>query len=294
VIDLKGFTYDARYNVLARRAAPIQVNYLGYPGTMGADFMDYVIADPTIVPKEQFPSYAECVVWLPDSYQVNDQQRRISEHSQTRRECGLPENAFVYCCFNNRYKILPDIFDIWMRVLRSNENSVLWLIEGQPTGAANLRREADKRGVSAERLIFAPKISLPDHLARHRHVDLFLDTLPYNAHTTASDALWAGVPVLTCLGTTFAGRVGGSLLKAIGLDELITHSLEEYEAMATQLAQEPSRLAGLKDRLARNRNSYPLFNTERFAHHIEIVFLTMWERYQRGEPPEAFAVSELA
>ena len=294
VIDLKGFTYNARYNVLARRAAPVQVNYLGYPGTMGADFMDYVIADPTIIPKEQFPSYAECVVWLPDSYQVNDQQRRISERSQTRRECGLPDYAFVYCCFNNPYKILPDIFDIWMRLLRSNENSVLWLFEGHPTAAANLRREAEKRGVSAERLIFAPKIPLPDHLARHRHIDLFLDTLPLNAHTTASDALWADVPVLTCLGTTFAGRVAGSLLKAIGLDELITHSLEEYEAMATQLAQEPSRLAALKNRLARNRNSYPLFDTGRFAHHIETAFLTMWERYQRGEPPEAFAVSELA
>ena len=294
VIDLKGFTHDARYNVLARRAAPVQVNYLGYPGTMGADFMDYVIADSTIIPKEQFPCYPECVVWLPDSYQVNDQQRRISERCQTRRECGLPESAFVYCCFNNPYKILPDIFDIWMRLLRSNENSVLWLIEGHPTAAANLRCEAEKRNVSAERLIFAPKIPLPDHLARHRHIDLFLDTLPYNAHTTASDALWAGIPVLTRLGTTFAGGVAGSVLKAVGLDELITHSLEEYEAMATQLAQEPSRLAELKDRLARNRNNHPLFNTERFAHHIEDAFLGMWQRYQRGEPPEAFVVGELA
>ena len=291
VIDLKGFTTEARYDVLARRAAPLQVNYLGYPGTMGADYIDYIIADPTIIPKENFSSYTECVVWLPDSYQVNDSQRRISEVGQSRRECGLPENAFVYCCFNNPYKILPDIFDVWMRLLRANENSVLWLFEKHPAASANLCREAEKRGVSAERLIFASQMALPDHLARHRHADLFLDTLPYNAHTTASDALWSGVPVLTCLGTTFAGRVAGSLLTAVGLDELITSSVEEYEAMALQLAREPSHLAALKDRLLRNRSTYPLFNTERFARNIETAFLTMWERYQRGLSPEAFAVA---
>jgi predicted O-linked N-acetylglucosamine transferase (SPINDLY family) len=290
VIDLKGFTADARHEVLARRAAPVQVNYLGYPGTMGADFIDYIIADGTIIPKEHFASYAERVVWLPDSYQVNDWQRPVSTAGPNRQQCGLPENAFVFCCFNNPYKILPETFDIWMRLLRANENSVLWLFEGHPSATANLRREAEKRGVSAERLIFAPQMALADHLARHRCADLFLDTLPYNAHTTASDALWTGVPVLTCLGTTFAGRVAGSLLRAVDLDELITHSLEEYEAMAIKLAQEPPHLAALKDKLVRNRSTFSLFDTKRFTRHIESAFVRMWERYRQGIPPEAFTV----
>src|SRR5262249_25328428 len=254
---------------------------------------DYIIADPTIIPREHFNYYNEKVVSLPESYQVNDRERRIAECVPSRTECGLPDTAFVFCCFNNPYKILPDIFDIWMRLLRARENSVLWLIEGHPIACINLRLEAEKRGVSAERLVFAPQMPLPKHLARHRHADLFLDTLPYNAHTTASDALWAGVPVLTCLGTTFAGRVAGSLLNAIGLNELITCSLEDYEALALKVARDSSHLASMKDRLARNKSTHPLFNTERFARHIEAAYVTMWQRYQRRETPRAFDVARI-
>ena len=293
-VDLNGFTADNRLNILARRAAPIQVNYLGYPGTMGASYIDYVLADATIIPENQRAFYAEQVVWLPECYQVNDDRRRISEYTPTRRECGLPDTAFVFCCFNNPYKIMPDMFDIWMRLLRTTEDSVLWLFGGNSTASVNLRREAEKRGVSPQRLIFAAGTSLPDHLARHRLADLFLDTLPYNAHTTASDALWVGFPVLTCLGTTFVGRVAASLLKAIGLDELITRSLEEYEALALKLARDPSFLVSLKDRLAQNRNTRPLFDTERSTRHIESAYIMMWERYQRGEMSEAFAVDQIS
>lgn len=293
LIDLKGFTDNARRDVLARRAAPVQVNYLGYPGTMGADYVDYIIADATIIPEDQFPFYSERVVWLPDSYQVNDSQRPISEHGPTRDECGLPKTAFVFCCFNSPYKILPSMFEIWMRLLRSNEDSILWLFEEHPMASANLRREAEKRGVSTERLVFAPKLPLADHLARYRYADLFLDTLPCNAHTTASDALWAGVPVLTCLGTTFAGRVAASLLRAIGLPELVTTSLAEYEALALKLAHDSTFRLATKAKLARHREVYPLFDTARFTRHIEAAYLTMWERYQRGERPEAFAVAPI-
>ena len=260
---------------------------------MGADYFDYILADATVIPEDQREYYTEKVVWLPDSYQVNDRQRCICERTPTRRECGLPETAFVFCCFNNPFKIMPDVFDIWMRLLQATEGSVLWLIEENSTASRNLRREAEKRGVVSERLIFAPKMALSDHLARHRQADLFLDTLPCNAHTTASDALWAGLPVLTCLGPTFAGRVAGSLLKAVGLAELITTSLKDYEELALKLADDPSLLASLKDKLARNRNTYPLFNTERFTRHIEAAYTMMWERHQRGETPQALTASPI-
>jgi protein O-GlcNAc transferase len=290
-IDLMGLTQNARLGVFARRPAPVQVNYLGYPGTLGAEYNDYIIGDSTVTPPEHFKYYSEQVVSLPDSYQVNDGARPIAQRAPSRTECGLPDTAFVYCCFNNLYKILPNIFDVWMRLLRARENSVLWLIEGHPTACINLRREAEKRGVSAERLIFARQMPLSEHLARHRHADLFLDTLPYNAHTTASDALWAGVPVLTCVGTTFAGRVAASLLKSIGLNELITYSLGEYEILALKLARDSSLLGSINGQLARNKSTHPLFNTKRFARHIEKAYLGMWERHQRREPPEAFTVA---
>jgi protein O-GlcNAc transferase len=289
-IDLMGFTNNMRTGIFARRPVPIQVNYLGYPGTMGADYFDYILADPTVIPEDQFEFYSEKVVWLPDSYQVNDSQRSISECTPTRSKCGLPETGFVYCCFNNTFKITPEIFYIWMRLLQTKADSVLWLLEGNSTAAANLRREAEKCGVSPQRLIFAPRMPLADHLARHRRADLFLDTLPYNAHTTASDALWAGLPVLTFLGSTFAGRVAASLLKAVGLTELITTSLDDYETMAIKIAHEPELLASLKDKLARNRDTYPLFNTKRFTRHIEAAYVAMWEKYQRWQPPTSFAV----
>jgi protein O-GlcNAc transferase len=289
-VDLMGFTKDNRLNVLARRAALIQVNYLGYPGTLGAPYIDYILADSTVIPQDQSAFYAEQVVRLTGTYQINDDRRPIAERTPTREECGLPDTAFVFCCFNHSQKILPDIFDIWMRLLGTIENSVLWLLDGGSTASANLRAEAEKRGVSPRRLIFAPNVSLAAHLARHRQADLFLDTLPYNAHTTASDALWAGLPVLTCLGATFAGRVAGSLLKAIGLDALITHSLSEYEALAVKLAREPAYLASIKDRLARNRNAFPLFDTRRATRQIETAYLTMTDIWRRGESPRGFNV----
>jgi len=289
-IDLMGFTTHSRLGVFARRPAPIQVNYLGYSGTMGASFIDYILADPTVIPEDQCGCYAEQVIWLPDSYLVNDDRRAISRRTPTRRECGLIENGFVYCCFNNSYKIAPETFHVWMRLLKATADSVLWLSDANPTAQANLRREAERCGVSAERLIFAPKIpEIADHLARLRQADLFLDTLPYNAHTTACDALWAGVPVVTCLGTTFVGRVAASLLKAVGLDELITLSLQDYEALALKLARDPAHLASLRDKLARNRDTFPLFNTERSTRQIEAAYTTMWECYQRGELPRSRA-----
>jgi protein O-GlcNAc transferase len=291
-VDLKGFTQDSRIGILARRAAPIQVSYLGFPGTMGANYIDYILADSTVIPEEHFRFYSERVVWLPDTYQSNDSERFISDRKPTRAECGLPEDVFVFCCFNNTYKISPQIFDVWMRLLAAKANSVMWLIEANST-AMYLRREAERRSIAPNRLIFAQRMSLPDHLARSKQADLFLDTLPYNAHTTASDALWAGVPLLTCLGETFAGRVAASLLKAVGLSELITTSLEDYEALALKLAHDPAHVAAIKRKLAQNRDTYPLFDTARFTRHIEAAYLTMWDRYQEGEAPKAFAVNRI-
>src|SRR6202051_3213252 len=289
-VDLMGFTKDHRLGVLARRAAPIQVNYLGYPGTTGAPYMDYILADATVISEDHDAFYAERVVRLPGTYQINDNRRAIGLRTPTREECGLPQDAFVFCCFNNPQKITPEIFDIWMRLLRATDNSVLWLFAGNAKAAANLRLETEKRGVAPERLIFAPKASVADHLARHRLADLCLDTLPYNAHTTASDALWAGLPVLTCLGATFAGRVAASLLKAISLDELITHTLGEYEALALRLAGEPAYLAALKDTLNRNRDTCLLFDTQSATRHIEAAYLTMAEIARRHEKPSSFNV----
>jgi predicted O-linked N-acetylglucosamine transferase (SPINDLY family) len=290
VVDLKGFTRDSRLGILARRAAPVQVSWLGYPGTMGADYIDYVIADRTVIPQHHFESYSEKVVWLPDSYQVNDSQRPIAELTPTRRALDLPEGGFVFCCFNNSYKITPTLFDAWMRLLQAVDGSVLWLLEDNALASRNLRREAERRGVEPQRLVFAPRVSPADHLARHRQADLFLDTLPYNAHTTASDALWAGLPVITCLGSTFAGRVAASLLDAIGLAELITTTIDDYEALALKLARDRALLASIKAKLIRNRGTYPLFDTRRFTRHIEAAYVAMWQAYQQGRPPASFAV----
>jgi protein O-GlcNAc transferase len=293
-IDLNGITRNSRPNILSRRPAPVQVNYLGYAGTMGAHYIDYIIADSMVVPRDQFEFFSEKVVWLPDSFMVNDSRRRVAEATPTRSECALPEDAFVFCCFNNAFKIAPDIFEIWMRILKATPNSVLWLSEAGLTAVANLRREAESNGVSPDRLIFATRVpSVADHLARLRQADLFLDTLPYNAHTTAADALWVGVPVLTHPGATFAARVAASLNRAIGLSELIVPSLEEYETLALSLARDPARISALKAKLARHRRTYPLFDTKRFARNIESAYRTMWERYRQGEPPESFAVDSL-
>jgi predicted O-linked N-acetylglucosamine transferase (SPINDLY family) len=244
-----------------------------------------------VVPPEDRDCYAEQVVYLPDSYQVNDRQRRIAERTPTRAQAGLPERGIVFCSFNNHYKITPAMFDVWMRLLQRVEGSVLWLLEGNSTTVANLRREAFARSVAPERLVFAPRCALDEHLARQRLADLFLDTLPCNAHTTASDALWAGLPVLTCLGTTFAGRVAASLLRAAGVPELVTHTLPEYEALALQLARNPDELGRIKRQLGRDRDACALFDSARFVRHLEAAYTQMWQRSQRGEPPASIRVA---
>ncbi len=281
-VDLKGFTLHSRPNLFAYRPAPIQVNYLGYPGTMGADYIDYIIADKTVIPDHYFKHYTEKVVRLPDSYQVNDRRRPFVSNELSRRECGLPETGFVFCCFNNSYKILPNVFDIWMRILRATDNSVLWLLENNPNVVSNLRREAQSRNVDAERLIFAPRMPVALHLARHRLADLFLDTSPYNAHTTASDALWAGLPLLTQIGDTFAARVAASLLKTLGLSELITGSREDFEGKAIELAKNTGKLLAIKNMLDRQRLTTPLFDTALFVRNIEQAYRAMHDRYQAG------------
>jgi predicted O-linked N-acetylglucosamine transferase (SPINDLY family) len=293
-VDLNGFTAGGRTGVFAMRAAPIQVNYLGYPGTLAADYMDYIIADAMLVPKDETVHYREKVCWLPDTYFAADSRRPIGD-TRTRADWGLPQDAFVFCCFNNHYKFTPEIFEIWMRLLKKIEPSVLWLSRWNEAAQANLRKVATASGVSPERLVFAPFVpSMDDHLARLRQADLFLDTLPYNAHSTACDALWAGLPVLTCLGKTFPGRVAASLLGAVGLPELVTNSLEGYEAMAAALAADRGKLIALKNKLAANRPVYPLFDTAVFTRHIESAFAAMWERHQAGLPPSHIRVPPAA
>jgi predicted O-linked N-acetylglucosamine transferase (SPINDLY family) len=289
-VDLQGYTQHARTGVLARRCAPAQVSYLGFPATMGADYIDYILADRFVIPEASRAHYSEKVVYLPDTYQANDTKRRIAERTPTRAQARLPARGFVYCCFNNSYKITPGMFDVWMRLLQSVKGAVLWLVARDEATCSNLRRAARARGVAPERLVFAPRVSPEDYLARYRLADLFLDTLPFNAGTTASDALWAGLPVLTCAGRSFAGRMAGSLLNAIGLPELITHRLEDYEALAVELGNHPERARALKEKLAANRLSAPLFDIDRFRRHIEAAYRTMWEIAQRGEPPRSFAV----
>ena len=290
-VDLKGYTQDSRPGIFAQRSAPIQVNYLGYPGTMGADYMDYVIADRTVIPRERESDYTEKVVCLPHSYQVNDSKRKISPRLFTRAELGLPDSGFVFCCFNNSYKILPATFDRWMRMLTAVKGSVLWLIEDNPSAVQNLRKEAEARGVDSCRLLFAGRIPLDEHLARQKFADLFLDTLPYNAHTTASDALWGGLPVLTCRGESFAGRVAASLLTAIDLPELITCTEYEYEARAIELALDVERLSEIKRKLERNKRTAPLFDAKSFTVRIEAAYQAMYDRYQADLAPEGMEIT---
>ena len=286
LVSLNGYFGDERQGVFAYRPSPIQVNYLGFPGTLGTDYIDYLIADATVIPESSQPYYREKIAYLLDTYQVNDRKRAIADRTFSREELGLPPSAFVFCCFNNNYKIVPSTFEGWMRILDRVPGGVLWLLEDDPQAVRNLRKEAGARGVAPERLIFAPRLPLPEHLARHRAADLFVDSLPYNAHTTASDALWAGLPLLTRIGTTFPGRVAASLLKAIGLAELIATTQENYEALAVDLAIDRERLAQIRDKLARNRSIAPLFDTPRFTRSIEDLYVQMVERYRAGLPPE--------
>lgn len=291
-IDLKGYTDNTKSGLFAFRAAPIQMNYLGYPGSMGAAFMDYIIADVVVIPEHYRQFYTEKVVLMPGSYQANDSDRKISDRIFTPEEVGLPPTGFVFCCFNNNYKITPAEFDIWMRLLGAVEDSVLWLFKVADEAETNLRREAQKRGVDPNRLVFAEPLPLAEHLARVRLADLFLDTFNYNAHTTASDALWAGVPVVTKLGQSFSARVGGSLLNAVGLPELITETPEEYERLALALATNPTKLSAIKARLKKNRLKAPLFDSERFTRHIEDAYEQAYRSYLDGKEPDHIVVGE--
>lgn len=291
-VDLKGFTHGCRTGIFAERAAPVQVSYLGYPGTMGTPYIDYLIADQTIIPEESRSCYSEKIVYLPDCYQVNDSRRQISAGPCSRADEGLPEKGFVFCCFNNAYKISPDRFGIWMRLLQSIEGSVLWLLQDDPATTENLRKEAMLRGVSPERLVFAARKPLSEHLARHRLADLFLDTSPCGAHTTASDALWAGLPVLTCAGRTFASRVAASLLHAIHLPDLVTTSDQEYENLATEIGRNPERLREIKERLKCNRLTTPLFDIKAYTRNLEAAYRAIYERYQMEMAPEDIYVAE--
>lgn len=290
LVDMIGYTRNDRMNILARRPAPVQVSYLGYPGTLGASYVDYVIGDPIVIPEDQRKFYSEKIACLPDSYQANDCRRALPQKLPARAECGLPDEGFVFCNFNHIHKLTPDVFTVWMRILGEVPDSVLWLLESTPGCAQNLRREALARSISGERLIFAPQVGQDAHIARLGLADLSLDTLPYNAHTTASDALWMGVPLITCRGNYFAGRVAASLLHAMDVPELVTGNWRDYEALAVSLARDPKRLGVIRTKLAGQRRRAPLFDTARYCRHLESAYAVMWQRHQRGEAPQSFAV----
>jgi predicted O-linked N-acetylglucosamine transferase (SPINDLY family) len=290
-VDLKGYTQNGRIPIFAHRLAPVQIAFLGYPGSTGVDFMDYLIADPIVVPKDAHGFYSEKLLLLPDSYQPNDNQRAIAANIGSRTGFGLPETGLVFCCFNQTYKISPSEWAIWMRVLERVPGSVLWLLRSNRWAEQNLRREAEAQGIAAERIVFAEPLPQAEHLARIRHADLFLDTFNVNAHTTASDALWAGVPVVTKAGRQFAARVGASLLSAIGLPELVTETEADYEALILALAAQPAHLAAIKARLADNRLTHPLFDTALYARRIEDAFAAAHERHIKGLPPVPISVA---
>jgi protein O-GlcNAc transferase len=292
-VDLMGFTKGSRTAILAHRAAPVQVNYLGYPGTMGAPYIDYILADEFVIPVRARDFYAEEVVYLPVCFQANDDGRASAGRPPLRQDHSLPESGLVLCCFNNNYKFNPGCFDIWTRLLRAAPDCVLWLLADTAEVESNLRHRAREAGVEPQRLIFAGRTSYAEHLARLQCADLFLDTVPFTGGTTASDVLWAGVPMLTCAGEAFAARMAGSLLTAVGLPELVTHSLAEYEARALELVGNPTLLSDARLRLAHNKLTAPLFNTERFTRHLEAAYTSMWERASRGEAPKSFAVGRL-
>ena len=289
-IDLGGYTSDTRTEIFALKPAPVQVNYLGYPGTMGADYYDYILADRHVIPPEHQQFYDEQVVYLPDSYLPTDASVSIADGVPTRAECGLPEAGFVFCSFSHDYKISPPVFDAWMRLMVQVPGSVLWLMSRGDQAQSNLRWCAQARGVDPARLVFAGRVPrVEDHLARYRQADLFLDTHPYNAHTTAADALMAGLPVLTCMGGAFPARVAGSLLHTLGLPELVTRSLADYEAVALRLAQSPAELAGLRQRVRDQRHTSALFDTAGFCRHLEAACTAMWRASQLGTAHDALS-----
>ena len=284
--DVMGFTKGNKFQIFAEKCAPIQVSYLAFPGTTGANFIDYVIADKTVISQELKKYYSEKIIFLPDTYQVNDSAKKISDKVFTREEMGLPNDSFVFCCFNKNYKILPRVFDIWMNLLKKVKGSVLWLLVENSKARENLKKEATKRNIDENRIIFAKIMPLNDHLARHRCADLFIDTFPYTAHTTCSDALWAGLPVVTRIGKSFASRVSASLLNAIDLPELITHSEEEFENLALDFANNKNKLNQVKVKLEKNKISNSLFNTKLYTKNIESSYKIIYDRYLKDLPVE--------
>jgi len=291
-VDLKGFGGGARTGILAQRAAPVQINFLGYPGSMGADYFDYIVADRHVIPEPEQAYYSEKVIYLPQCYQPNDPLRPLPLVAPSRAALGLPEEGFVFCCFNNLYKITPATFRVWLDLLRRVAGSVLWLLGGTPTAMRNLHAAAAASGVAPERIRFAPHIAQAPHLARYRRADLFLDTTPCNAHTTASDALWMGVPVVTLTGRTFAARVATSLLHAVGLPQLCTRTLDEYAGAALHLATAPAELAQLKAHLDEGRRRFAPFDASAYCRHIETAYEEIWQRHLRGEPPRMLAIAQ--
>lgn len=282
-VDLGGYTSDARSDILAMKPAPVQVNWLGYPGTLGVPTIDYILADRHVIPPGDERFYDERVVRLPHAYLPTDASLQIAERTPTRAECGLPDSGFVFCCFNHDYKISPSVFAAWLRLLAAVPGSVLWLMSRNPMSQANLRREAAAAGLDPSRLVFASRVPrVEDHLARYRVADLFLDTFPYNAHTTAADALMAGLPVLTRRGRSFASRVAAGLVTVAGLPELVTETLPDYERLAIELATQPARLDAIKARAAQARASSPLFDTPGFTRDLEAAYVAMWRAVQLG------------
>jgi predicted O-linked N-acetylglucosamine transferase (SPINDLY family) len=290
LVDLKGYTSGARPRLFGLRPAPVQVNYLGYPGSMHLDALDYIVGDSSVLPREDFAACSEAVVWMPHCYQANDDRQAVAASRPTRAAEGLPEKGVVFCCFNRSYKIERAVFAAWMRILKAVPGSVLWLLPTNAATEANLRAAAAANAVDAARLVFATRQRKPEHLARHALADLFLDTYTYNAHTTGSDALWAGVPLITRAGDSFAGRVAASLLRSVGLPELITATLPEYEQLAIDLARDERRRAALRARLAHNRMTMPLFRTADYARHLENAFERMHAHRHADRAPEPFAV----
>ena len=284
-IDLNGFTQNARTELFQKRLSPLQVNFLGYPGTSGANFIDYIIADNIVIPKNQRQYYSEKIIYLPYCYQPNNNKREISNVENNREDFGLPKDAFVFCCFNKTYKIGFLEFSIWMKILKKVKNSVLWLLKSNIWAMQNLKLEAKKNGINPERLIFAERTNIAEHLKRHAHADLFLDTFNYNAHTTASDALWSGLPVVTKQGNQFAARVASSLLNSLDIQELITQNTNEYEKLILELASDKTKLLKIKAKLLKNKLTKPLFDTERYVKNFELGLQKIQEIYHNGKKP---------
>ena len=292
LIDLRSHGYRSKTEITASRVAPVQVSFVNFAGTTGNKEVDYIVVDKTIVPKDEIECYSEKPIFMPDSYMPSDNRQPIDEKTPTKEECGLPEKGFVFCNFNTLYKIEPDIFRVWMSILKSIDGSVLWLLKSNDKAAKNLKLEAQKLGIDSKRLIFADIIDKPQHLARMRNADLFLDTLYCNAHTSAIDSLWAGLPLITLPGKTYSARAASSIVKAVDLDELICDDLKAYEKLAHTLAEDSQRLDKIRDKLLSNKNSYPLFDTKKYVLNLEKACFDMYDAFLRDDKPEYIRVGK--